>query len=347
MTVRLGDTLALDGVSLDVGDGELLAVVGPSGSGKTTLLRTIAGLDAPASGSVLIGGVDATKQRTQDRDIAMVFQDGALLPFLTAGENVGFPLRLRDIARPEIEERVTAEGRALGLEEVLGRLPRELAAGHRQLVQVARAMIRVPSVFLLDEPLARVDAGTRVRLRRDIRVLQQGYGVTTLLATNDPTDAMAIADRLCMIDRGSIQQIGAPLEVYRYPTTTFVAELLGDRPMNLLPVRVRRDAVGSWLVGVGFRLRAWSPELSGHIGRRLTMGVRAEDLVVEDTGEIRAEVRRSVSFGSHVDTELAVGQATLWLRGSGEALERGLEVTLRAVRWHLFGEDGRAIHHAG
>lgn len=243
---RRGDrsTEALAGIDLEVDDGELLAVVGTSGSGKTTLLRVIAGLDPVASGAVLMDGRDVTDDDPGSRDVAMVFQFPHLLPHRNVGRNVAFPLEVRRQTVDEIRARVGAEARALHIEALLERSPDELAAGEAQLVQIARALVRVPRVLLLDEPLARLDAHVRERMRRELRMLQQGYGVTTVLTTNDPVEAMAMSDRLAVLDAGRVVQVGAPLDVYRSPVSLLVARLTGPLATTVVDVAGRRVVRG-------------------------------------------------------------------------------------------------------
>jgi multiple sugar transport system ATP-binding protein len=345
VSLRLGETSILDRVSLDVADGELIAIIGPSGSGKTSILRVIAGLDSVSSGAVLMDGVDVRGTRTSDRNVAMVFQEAVLYPFLRARDNIGFPLDMRDVSREEIRQRVQAEGRALQIEEILERWPRQLSAGHQQLVQVAKAMIRIPSVLLLDEPLARVDAGLRSRLRLDLQVLQRGYGVTTVYVTNDPVEAMAVGDRLAVIEAGRVRQVGAPLDVYAAPVTRFVAEFVSERPMRFLAGRVEGDATGSWVAGTGFRLRAWAPQLAEHVGREVTVGVRSEDVELASGEGIAATVERAVPLGEHVECELRLGDGTVWMRSAGGVPRPGARVLVRFRRWHVFTADGTAIAH--
>ena len=233
---------ALQGVDLAVLDGEMMAVVGRSGAGKTTLLRAIAGLDQVTGGAVLMDGVDVTASEPGERDVAMVFQFPHLLPHRNVGRNVAFPLEVRHQTLEEIRARVGAEARALHIESLLERSPRDLAAGEAQLVQIARALVRVPRVLLLDEPLARLDARVRERMRRELRMLQQGYGVTTIFTTNDPTEAMAMSDRLVVLDAGRVEQVGTPIDVYREPVSLLAAQLTG--PLTTTTVeRAGRRAV--------------------------------------------------------------------------------------------------------
>ncbi len=348
VSLVMGDTLILDRVSLDIGDGELMGIIGPSGSGKTSLLRVIAGLDPVASGSIMIGGVDMTTAPTGRRGVAMAFQDAVLYPRMTAERNVGYPLELQEIDESEIGQRVSGVGRTFEIEEILDRWPHQLSAGHQQLVQVARLMIRAPSVFLLDEPLAWVDVGARTRLRRELRSLQTGYRVTTVYVTNEAGEAMAIADRLAVLSEGKIQQIGEPKAIYRRPANRLVAECVGERPMNFIPVQIAVDASGSWLEADGMRFRAWAPEVAAHYPRPATLGVRAEDIEVDPGGEVTATALGSMRFGHHRETELAIGSARVWMSGTASPPAEGDVLRVRFVRWHLFTTDGgTAITHVG
>lgn len=340
ITLTMGGTVVLDGVSLGVARGEMVAVVGPSGSGKTSLLRVVAGLDTPSSGRVSIGGNDVTSVPTRDRDVGFVFQDAVLYPHMKAIRNISLPLVVRSIPKDEVDRRVLAEGRALAIDHIFDRWPQQLSAGHQQLIQVARAMVRVPNVLLLDEPLARLDAATRTRLRVDLRELQQGYGVTTIYVTNDPTEAMAMGDRIAVIDRGRLVQTGSPMDVYQRPDTRFVAELMGERPMNFLAARVVADAEGSWVLGDGFRLRAWALELASLVDQDVVVGVRPEDIVADASGVV-VTPGRTVPFGSHDEVELLVGAGTLWMWAApGERPS-----AVRFSRWHVFDDAGNAIAH--
>lgn len=277
-------TVALDRIDLDIGDGELVAVIGPSGSGKTTLLRAIAGLDA-AAGTILMDADDVTALPPSERDVAMVFQFPHLLPHRTVGRNVAFPLEVRRETIAEIRTRVSAEARALHIETLLGRSPQELSAGEAQLVQIARALVRVPRVLLLDEPLARLDAHVRERMRRELRLLQRGYGVTTILTTNDPVEAMAMADQLVVLDAGRVVQAGPPLDVHREPASLLVAQLTGA--LDTAMVEVTADSDGYWLRGPEGVERAWRPSLAAHVGGWVVRGVRPDGtrlLFQPDTG---------------------------------------------------------------
>jgi ABC-type sugar transport system ATPase subunit len=274
VTVRHGDVTALDAVDLDVTDGEFIGVIGMSGAGKTTLLRAVAGLDRITSGWLMMDDVDVTREDPGLRDVAMVFQHPHLLPNRSVGRNVAFPLEVRRRTLHEIKTRVDAEARALHIENLLERSPNELSAGEMQLVQIARAMVRVPRVLLLDEPLARLDAATREHMRRELRFLQRGYGVTTLFTTNDPTEALAMSDRLVVLDGGRVVQVGVPIEVYRDPSTVTVAQLTGQ--VEVTAVEVSADRHGCWLRDAGGMERAWRTSLRDHVGSSVLRGVRPD-----------------------------------------------------------------------
>ncbi|MCP3974724.1 MAG: ABC transporter ATP-binding protein [bacterium] len=302
-----GDSKLLDDVSLRIEEGELMVVVGPSGSGKTSLIRAVAGLDPIDSGSVIFDDEDMTKVNVAERDIGIVFQTNTLFPTHTARDNVGFPLRIRSMRRNEIKNRVEAEARSLRIETVLERWPKQLSAGHAQLVQLARAMVRVPRVLLLDEPMAYLDMPTRRRLRRELRELQRGYGVTTIYATNDPAEAMYMADRIAALDNGRIRQVGRPDDIYTAPATSHIAWLTG--PIGFLDATVESDSDGFWLTGEGFRLRAWAPELEHHESVRV--GVRPEAVRLSPESRIRATILADSFEGGAPVSRLQIGSSAL------------------------------------
>lgn len=300
---RAGVALLAD-VSLHVADGELVAVVGASGSGKTSLLRAVAGLD-PSTGRIAIGGVDVSGLPPSSRDVAMVFQESALFPNRSVRRNVSFPLEVRGRDEGEIHDRVLAEARALHIEALLERHPDELSVGELQLVQIARAMVRVPSVLLLDEPLAHLDAAVRQRMRLELRALQQGYGVTTLLTTNDPVEAMSMPDRLVVLRGGGVAQVGTPLDVYAEPVDLDAATCTGT--MSTLRVDVRAaDGEGVWLVNDAIRHRAWRPALRAHLGTTIRLGVRPEWVTI-GAGPYVADVVAVRRLGGRVEVDCRIG----------------------------------------
>ncbi len=331
--VRDGNTI-LDIDYLEIPDGEFLVALGPSGAGKSTLLRAIAGLDTIQGGSIRFGGVDMSDVVTAERGVAMVFQDQALYPFLDVRGNVGFPLKLRKTPPQEVASRVEAEARVLEIAHLLARKPAELGAGHQQLVQAARALVRVPEVFLMDEPLARLDAHLRVQMRQEFRLLQQGYGVTTVFVTNDQQEAMVMADRIVVLRQGAIQQIAPPMDLYRWPQTKFVAGFIGS--MGFVPATVSSEGTGFFVSMGEFRLRAWTPSLASAVAGEVEVGIRPED-VVADAGGVSVRCGRGYFAGSHgiVDIEIAPGH-TVEMRTDGAAPPPGTSIRIRLRRLHIF-----------
>ncbi|PIP00199.1 ABC transporter ATP-binding protein [Pleomorphomonas carboxyditropha] len=222
------------GVTLSVQDGEFLAILGPSGCGKSTLLRLIAGLERPTAGRIRLGGRDATGLHPKDRDIAMVFQNYALYPHLTLRENIAFPLKVKRLPRRAIDTRVAEVADMVGIGHLLGRKPRQVSGGERQRAALARALVRKPALFLLDEPLSNLDAKLRQAAREELKALQRRTGLTALYVTHDQVEAMGLGDRIVVMQAGRIRQIGTPEEVYRFPGDTFVATFIGTPPMNIV-----------------------------------------------------------------------------------------------------------------
>lgn len=289
---RFGDVLALSQLSLTVEDGEFLVLLGPSGCGKSTVLRLIAGLDDATEGSVSIAGLDVGAIPPDERDIAMVFQNYALYPHMTARQNIEFPLVCHRMGRAQRTRLVTDAAASLGLDEVLDRRPVQLSGGQRQRVALARALVRRPSVFLLDEPLSNLDAKLRVQTREQLVELHARLGTTIVYVTHDQVEAMTMADRIAIVDQGRIQQVGDPQQVYDHPDTVFVARFIGNPPMNCFPstIAVRSDgSVVAEAPGVSVEL---PPDLATRLleahGLPVTLGVRPEHLVRSVDGPVRA-----------------------------------------------------------
>ena len=242
--------LALDDVSFEIQDGELLVLVGPSGCGKSTTLRLIAGLEALDTGSIVIDGAEITTTPPKDRDIAMVFQNYALYPHMTVRQNLGFGLKMKKTAAAEIELRVKETAAALDIVSLLDRKPGQLSGGQKQRVAVGRAMIREPAVFLFDEPLSNLDAKLRITLRNELANLHQRLCATILYVTHDQIEALTLGDRIAVMKDGRIQQVGPPQEVYNQPANTFVATFIGNPPMNLVPPKVLEIVSAAPLIGI-------------------------------------------------------------------------------------------------
>jgi sn-glycerol 3-phosphate transport system ATP-binding protein len=293
---RFGGVVALESTDLEVADGELLVLLGPSGCGKSTTLRIVAGLEEPSAGDVSIDGKRVNDVPPQDRDVAMVFQGYALYPHLTVRQNIAFPLARRGVARTLRDERVVKTARTLGLEALLDRRPGELSGGERQRVAMGRALVRQPRVFLFDEPLSNLDARLRGELRGEVARLHRSSGTSSLYVTHDQVEAMALGDRIAVLETGRITQVAPPRIVYERPATRFVASFVGTPAINLLPAHRGEAALAAGPL-------RWSPPPPGR--DRLEAGIRPEDLRIETgVAEVNAVVDR---------VELAGAEAHLFL----------------------------------
>ncbi len=268
-------------LDLTIASGERLVLLGPSGSGKTTLLRTLAGLHPVADGTVAFDGRDVTRTPPAERDIAFINQEASLQPHLDVRRNLGFALRLRRVPRAQVRQRVAVESRAFSLGSLLPRRPRELSGGERHEVALARSLVRRASVLLMDEPFARIDPARRDRLMRELVRMQEGYGVTLVVATNDQRVAMTVADRVAVLTDGAVAQIGSPVTLYEEPTSLFVAGFLGAPPMNLLDGTIQRRDGRAHLDAGPFRIPTWAPELTSRAGAPIVLGVRPHRIEIE------------------------------------------------------------------
>jgi multiple sugar transport system ATP-binding protein len=278
-----GAVVAADHIDLTVNDGEFVVLVGPSGCGKSTVLRMVAGLEEITSGTVEIDGQVVNNVSPHDRDIAMVFQNYALYPHMTVSENIGFSLKLRHVKRDDARRRVQDTAEVLGLESLLDRKPAALSGGQRQRVAMGRSLVRQPSVLLMDEPLSNLDAKLRVSMRGELIRLHQQYRTTTIYVTHDQIEAMTLGDRIAVLDRGRLQQVGTPDELYHQPCNVFVAGFIGSPAMNLARGRLEPSADGLDLVAGRYRAPLpadWAarwPSLSAENGREVIFGVRPTD----------------------------------------------------------------------
>ena len=276
-------TRAVHSLDLEISDGELVVFVGPSGCGKTSALRMVAGLEEISEGTIRIGDEIVNDLPPKDRDVAMIFQNYALYPHMTAFDNMAFGLKLRNLRKSERERRVRDAARVLGLTDVLGKKPRTLSGGQRQRVAMGRAIVREPQAFLMDEPLSNLDAKLRVQMRAEIARIQRDLEVTTIYVTHDQSEAMTLGDRVAVMRRGELQQLDVPQKLYREPVNLFVAEFIGSPAMNLVEAELVRTN-GSASVRFGsqtLRLRedelATRPALTGYVGKKLALGIRPED----------------------------------------------------------------------
>jgi multiple sugar transport system ATP-binding protein len=329
-------TKAVSELDLEIADGEFVVFVGPSGCGKTTALRMIAGLEDITGGVVRIGDRVVNDLPPKDRDIAMIFQNYALYPHMSAFDNMAFGLKLRKVGKSERSGRVGKTARVLGLAEILRKKPRTLSGGQRQRVAMGRAIVREPRAFLMDEPLSNLDAKLRVEMRAEIARLQRDLGVTTIYVTHDQVEAMTLGDRVVVLRDGFLQQVDTPQVLYDRPTNLFVAEFIGSPAMNLVGADLERSngnlvaTFGDHRLQLDSNLLADRPALAGLDGKRLILGIRPEDLedasLVGDAPEnrrISAVVDVREDMGSEVFLHFGVGAPPV--RGEDVAAAVGAE----------------------
>ncbi len=309
VTKSWGAVTAVSAVDLTIADREFIVLLGPSGCGKTTTMRMIAGLEDPSTGDILIGERRVNDLEPKDRDVAMVFQNYGLYPNMSVYENIRFPLKVRKVDAATHDARVRRAADMVELGPLLERRPKELSGGQRQRVALARAIVREPAVFLMDEPLSKLDAKLRVSTRAQIKHLQHELKVTTIYVTHDQIEAMTLADRVVVMNRGQIQQIGAPTEIYDRPANTFVAGFIGSPAMNL----VEGEIADGVFTAPNLRIAGLSPGRSG----RVTLGFRAEDAEVVDTGgAIAAPVYSIELLGDETMVSVRCGAALVAVKAA-------------------------------
>jgi len=350
---RYGDVHAIRGVTLDIADGEFTVLLGPSGCGKSTLLRVIAGLEEADEGSILIDGEAVDDVRAKDRDIAMVFQNYALYPYMTVYENIAFGMRMRKLPQQEIGRQVAWAAKMLEIDELLDRWPRQLSGGQRQRVAMGRAMVRKPRLFLFDEPLSNLDAQLRDGMRTEIKQLHQTLGITTIYVTHDQIEAMMLADRVVLLNRGVIEQQGAPMDLYGRPSNRFVASFLGSPPINYIDGHVRvADGAAHLALSDGSSIPLAGPRAAAIAAagpRPLTLGVRPEHFLVADGGDgaIRSRVTLVQPAGARVFVNFPIAAASMM--GEFSARQRfapGQELSLQLDMERIVlldPETGRAV----
>jgi len=313
-----GGVVAVDDVSLHIGDGEFIVLVGPSGCGKSTLLRTIAGLEETSQGTIAIGGTDVTTLAPRRRDVAMVFQSYALYPHMNVRQNIGYGLKVRRTPKDEAKRRVEEVAALLGLEALLDRRPAQLSGGQRQRVAMGRAIVREPKAFLMDEPLSNLDAKLRVGMRASLAQLHQRLGVTTVYVTHDQTEAMTLGQRVAVINEGRVLQCDTPQRLYDRPDNVFVAAFIGTPAMNLVEASIEGDDV----VFGGFRLRLDEHRRPRGGPAKVILGIRPEAFEEAPGLEVVPAVVEELGSEAHVFFPVAAPPVT------AEILEKGDESTL-------------------
>jgi multiple sugar transport system ATP-binding protein len=329
-----GTTQVLKGVSLQVPSGGFCVLVGSSGCGKSTLLRCLAGLEEPNAGSIHIGDQDVTRLAPRDRDIAMVFQSYALYPHLNVFDNLAFGLKLRKTAAAEINTRVQEAASLLGLETLLQRFPRQLSGGQRQRVAMGRAIVRRPKLFLFDEPLSNLDAALRGQVRVQIRKLHDALQATSVYVTHDQVEAMTLADVMVVLNQGSIEQAGHPLDIYRHPVSKFVGGFLGNPSMSFVSGTIT-DGGNQVRLLDGSQLQL-KPALAGCDGQEVDVGIRAEDIeIAEESGvNLQVEVVEALGSETFAHVQGKVGKLVVKLAGD-HPIRVGETITVRVSPEHL------------
>lgn len=341
---RFSSVIAVHDINLEIADGEFVVLVGPSGCGKSTTLRMIAGLDEVSEGSISFDGRDVTALSPSDRNTAMVFQSYALYPHMDVFENLAFPLRQRRRqSKSQISKTVFETAELLEITDLLKRRPKELSGGQRQRVAMGRAIVRQPEVFLFDEPLSNLDTALRAQMRIEIKKLHQKIKTTVVYVTHDQIEAMTLADRIAVMDKGEIVQTGDPIAVYRQPKTKFVAGFIGSPKMNFIPCRIEDNGHGV-IIRLSANIQFLPPEhlqvpLRVLVGRNLELGIRPENIFeYSDTNgrarvrfEAIVEVSEPTGADTHVvfkveDTEVLARCRPEYVRATGESMAFGLDV---------------------
>jgi multiple sugar transport system ATP-binding protein len=371
---------AVHALDLEVNEGEFMVLVGPSGCGKTTALRMVAGLEVISRGTLRFGERVVNNVSAKNRDIAMVFQNYALYPHMTVGENIGFALRTKKLPKAQIKEKVTTAAGILGLTELIDSKPGQLSGGQRQRVAMGRAIVREPSVFLMDEPLSNLDAKLRVQMRAEVTRIQRRLGVATLYVTHDQVEAMTMGDRVAVLRAGVLQQCDKPQALYDNPNNLFVAAFIGSPAMNLFEAQITEGAtaviIGSQRIELSEAVLAHRPAVRAYANRRVVLGIRPEDLPMAsaeatsaDSSSLMGDVELVEALGSdllihfaidakRVEVEGAVedddtlspvmlqraqGVARIEPRSSVEAGDR-VRLSVNPIRLHFFDpENGQAI----
>ena len=348
LTKRYGTVLAVDAVNLDIADDEFLVLVGPSGCGKTTTLRMVAGLEDISDGSVFIGDRRVNDVEPKDRDIAMVFQSYALYPHMSVYDNMAFGLKMRKVDPNEIKRRIEEASAMLGIGKFLKRKPRELSGGQRQRVALGRAIVREPSVFLMDEPLSNLDAQVRANTRTELLRIHQRVKNTVMYVTHDQVEAMTMGDRIVVMKDGIVQQVAAPKEIYDHPANKFVASFIGSPPMNFFDAELELHEGTASLTGPSFNFSVngnVAQALSQASSRNVTLGVRPEDILLDDgstPGAMRMRVDVVETLGAEQHLFLTSERNSMLARVASDfpaSIGDQLNATIDPRKLHVFNSE--------
>ncbi|MCJ7624316.1 MAG: ABC transporter ATP-binding protein [Anaerolineaceae bacterium] len=347
---------AVKDVSLDIQDGEFLCLLGPSGCGKTSTLRMIAGLEEITRGNIQIGGRVVNTLHPSQRDIAMVFETYALYEHLTVYDNIAFPLRVRELSKEEIGQRVNRVVDILNLEDIIDRMPAQISDGQKQRVSIGRAIVRQPSAFLMDEPISHLDAMLRSRMRREITHLQRKLGITTVYVTHDQLEATAMADRIAVMNLGELQQLATPMEIFENPVTKFVAEFVGEPPMNFVDVEIKDSSNGIELKGDDFKItiheKSHTEELKKLDCSEVTLGIRpmhVQTHLVKVEGAIPGQVYVVEPLDEFNIITVTFGDSRFLVESEPDfrpEIDQTIWLTIPEEKIHLFHpETGRSLLH--
>jgi len=341
VTKKFGKTIAVDNMNLEIRERDFLVLLGPSGCGKTTTLRLIAGLETSDSGNIYIGDTLVNDLPPKDRNIAMVFQSYALYPYMSVYDNIAFPLKIRKVPREEIRKRVRNIAELLKIEELLSRKPGQLSGGQRQRVALGRAMVREPDVFLMDEPLSNLDAKLRVHMRGELKKMHQRLKTTTIYVTHDQAEAMSMAKRIAILDRGILQQVGSPKEVYDHPANAFVGGFIGSPPMNMWEGDIV-EKNGKLKIDTSFFSYPLPLDLKEIAASKVTLGVRPEDVTIDKekgSNAIKARIDVIEPMGRELLVTLVSGDATIkMITPSDRTFRIGdkLKIKFKEGKLHIF-----------
>lgn len=349
-----GGIHVIKGVDLTIADGEFMVFVGPSGCGKSTMMRMIAGLEDISEGKLRIGDRVANDLPPVERKVAMVFQSYALYPHMSVAENMGFGLKINGMPAAEVKATVGKAAEILQITHLLDRKPKALSGGQRQRVAIGRAIVRKPDVFLFDEPLSNLDAGLRVQMRVELSNLHKELGATMIYVTHDQTEAMTLGDRIAVFNKGYIEQVGEPMDMYQHPTNTFVASFLGSPKMNLLPCNVSTDAAGELHFSISDSAKLTFPKSGfpsiGTLPKKMTLGIRAESLTWAKEGHgLAAKVQLIERLGDvQLVHALVAGtdhSVCIKIAETGNVCHQGESIVLtpQPNACYLFDETGKVV----
>ena len=352
VTKKFGDVIAVNDLNIHIEDKEFVVLVGPSGCGKTTSLRCLAGLEDITEGRILIGDQVVNDVAPKDRDIAMVFQSYALYPHMSVYDNMAFGLKLRKVPKDEIKRRVNEAAELLGIQQLLDRKPRQLSGGQRQRVAVGRAIVREPKVFLFDEPLSNLDAKLRVETRANLTKLHQQLATTFIYVTHDQVEAMTMATRIAVINKGVLQQIDTPQKLYDFPVNLFVAGFIGSPAMNFFPAKIRKEEGKLYVVGDGFSIQIPDDRketYQDHIDKPIIFGIRPEDIHNPqftppgiNPQKVTAKVDVTELMGNEIFVYLKMGSNNFVARVDPRSrfkINEEAELVLNMENMHIFDQE--------